>query len=174
MLKMERKTMTITLSLHDIQQQIHQHSYYIGNARRESGTPTRTAATIHTSADDRRQLENHIHTAISEITQLINRYMSECRQTSEEDEANEGYTIVRLHYRAPYNFPAEANKQMEELITRYTVQRTLHQWLQQIKPDESIIVATEVEKTTLQIRQAMAVRIRPRRKRKDPDTKIAI
>jgi hypothetical protein len=63
---------------------------------------------------------------------------------------------------------------MEELITRYTVQRTLHQWLQQIKPDESIIVATEVEKTTLQIRQAMAVRIRPRRKRKDPDTKIAI
>lgn len=171
---MERGTMTITLPLHDIQQQIHLHSYYTGNARRESGTPTRTAATIHTSADDRRQLENHIHTAISEITQLINRYMSECRQTSEEDEANEGYTIVRLHYRAPYNFPAEANKQMEELITRYTVQRTLHQWLQQIKPDESIIVATEVEKTTLQIRQAMAVRIRPRRKKKDPDTKIAI
>ena len=137
--------MTITLPLHDIQQQIHLHSYYTGNARRESGTPTRTAATIHTSADDRRQLENHIHTAISEITQLINRYMSECRQTSEEDEANEGYTIVRLHYRAPYNFPTEANKQMEELITRYTVQRTLHQWLQQILPTSLVLTAKSTD-----------------------------
>ena len=171
---MKKETMTITLSLHDIQQQIHLHSYYIGNARRESGTPAKTAATMHSSTEDKQILENHIHTAISEVTQLINRYLSECRKTNEEDEVHDGYAIIRLHYHPPHNFPSEANKQIEELTTRYTVQRTLQGWLQQVKPDESIIAATEAEKTTLQIRQAMAVRTRPRRNKKTPDTKIAI
>ena len=171
---MRRERFEIRLPLHGILEQIDRYSYYTGNARHEAGTPARMAAAVQSSADDRKQMESHIGAAIGEAAQMINRYLANCRQASEEDIEHEGYSIVTLNYRPPYYFPEEANSQLAAHIERYIVMRTIQLWMQQVRPEESVISATEAEKETLQMRQAMAVRIKPRRKRNNPDTRVEI
>ncbi len=171
---MEKNMMEIRLSLHDIQEEIDRYNYYVGNSRREAGIPIKLAATLHTSADDKKQIESHMATAIGEIVQMMNRYFSDTRQTTGEDENNDGYRIVILTYRPSHNLPKETNRLLKELFVRYTVMRSVQLWMQQVKPDESVIAATEAEKIALQIHQAMTARIKPRNKRKRPDTRVEI
>jgi hypothetical protein len=50
----------------------------------------------------------------------------------------------------------------------------MHQWILQNKPDEAAITAGETEKFTLQLRELMNIRVKPRRIEKRNKNRIEI
>lgn len=153
----------IKISLYEVEQRIFTYSYYVGEARRNSGAPLKLAAGMQASSDDHIQIYDHINVATSELVKMINSYFGPCRYIPVNDEAHEGYEIFMFSLSPPQYFPGGLFSELQKAMTNFLVMRTLQQWILQHKPDEAVITATETEKVTLQLRELMNTRVKPRR-----------
>ena len=153
----------IKISSHEVEQRVFTYSYYVGEARRNSGTPIKMAANIQASSDDHVQMNDHINVATSELIKIINCYFCPCKHSNKKDDTHDGYIILIFSLTPPQYFPAHLFEELKKTMINYLVMRTLQQWILQHKPDEAVITATETEKITLQLRELMNTRVKPRR-----------
>lgn len=156
----------IKISSHEVEQRVFTYSYYVGEARRNSGTPIKMAANIQASSDDHVQMNDHINVATSELIKIINCYFCPCKHSNEKDDTHEGYIILIFSLTPPQHFPEHLLEEFKKTMINYLVMRTLQQWTLQHKPDEAAITTAETEKITLQLRELMNCRVIPRRVKK--------
>ena len=152
----------IKISSYDVEQRVFTYSYYVGEARRNSGVPLKLAASMQASIDDHVQLNDHIDVATSELVKMINSYFCVCKYSSKNDEVHDGYIISTFMLTPPQYFPDNLLGELQKMMTNYLVMRTLQQWILQHKPDEAVITASETERITLQLRELMNSRVKPR------------
>ena len=164
----------IKISSYDIEQRVFTYSYYVGEARRNSGTPLALSSGIQASSDDHLQMNDHIDVAASELVKMINCYFCACKYRTDNDETHEGYLILDFLLTPPQYFSFNLLGELQRTMTNYLVMRTLHQWILQHKPDEAAITASETDKITLQLRELMNSRVKPRRLKKRPENNIEI
>ena len=94
---------------------------------------------------------------------MINSYFCACKYSSKNDEAHDGYIISTFMLTTPQYFPDNLLGELQKMMTNYLVMRTLQQWILQHKPDEAVITASETERITLQLRELMNSRVKPRK-----------
>lgn len=158
-------TIILKLKNNKILQRIATHTYYTGEARKAAGAPPMAAAKIQASSDDEQQLSDHLTIACNEVMQLLSSYIAICHTRNSEEYSEQGNETVTLFIlKPPSNYPTECLKDIEQTIENYVVARTLHQWLLQNKPDESIAAANEAQQHLTKLRQMAALRKRPRRR----------
>lgn len=144
----------------NIEQRIQLYTYYTGEARKEVGLPERLAAKIQASSDDEAQLTDHIETAIAELGTFISQHFTNCHiEKINEGDSNE--TIYKFTTIVPENFPRTALGLIEQSMENYTIKRTLQQWLQQHRPEESGIPAGEAQTLAYQLREFLTLRTKP-------------
>lgn len=160
---MKRKEMEIELQQYEIEQRILTYCYYLGEARREAGIPQKMAALIQASKDDKIQISDHISNAVSEMSQMLNRYFSTCKNKIYDDFDHEGYRKYIFNFVPPYNFPLELMTELENTMESYVTMRTINSWILQNKPDEATLTASEVNNISMQLRELMCNRIKPKR-----------
>ena len=171
---MIKKREEIKISSYDVEQRIFTYSYYIGEARRNNGVPLKLAASIQASSDDHIQINDHINVATSELIKLINCHFCTCKQRTENDETHKGYIIHIFLLTPPQYFPENLLDELQKTMINYLVMRTLQQWILQHKPDEAAITASETEKLTIQLRELMNCRTKPRKAKRKPKNNIEI
>ncbi len=171
---MRNKREEIKISLYEVEQRIYTYSYYVGEARRNSGTPIKLSASIQASSDDHIQINDHINVAANELTKIINCNFGTCKQNVSDDETHKGYTILVFHLVPPQYFPVNLLGELQKTMTNYLVMRTLQQWIMQHKPDETAITTAETEKATIQLRELMNCREKPRKAKRKPKNNIEI
>ncbi|MBQ4063339.1 MAG: hypothetical protein IJC92_03570 [Bacteroidaceae bacterium] len=154
------KEIKLRVSHKNIEQRILLYTYYTGEARKEVGLPERLVAKIQASSDDETQLADHIKTAITELGTFVSQYFTTCHCEEINDE-QENEKIYQFTTRVPENFPRTALGPIEESMESYIVKRTLQQWLQQHRPEESGIPASEAQTLTYQLRELFTRRIKP-------------
>ena len=157
----------LKISTYDVEQRVFTYSYYVGEARRNSGTPVQLAASMQASPDDHSQMDDHINVATSELVKIINCNFATCRQMSDNDEEHSGYRILKFSLTPPQYFPQSLLCELQKTMTNYLVMRTIQQWILQHKPDEAAITTTETEKATIQLRELMNCRVKPRKIKRD-------
>ena len=160
---MIKRRENIKISTYDVEQRILTYTYYTGEARRNSGTPLKLAASIQASVDDHIQINDHMNVATSELIKMVNCYFCTCKCDRKDDDTHAGYTILNLRLSPPQYFPENLLDELRETMINYLVMRTLQQWMLQQKPDEAVIMANETEKTSIQLRELMNRRAKPRK-----------
>ena len=171
---MENRRKEIAISAHEIAQRVFTYSYYAGEARRSSGHPLKLVAGLQASDDDREQLLDHMNIAAAELDKIINCYFCAGNLRTENDAEHDGYTTLKFSLLPPQYFPKSRFEELQQTMGNYIVMRTLHQWILQNKPDEAAITAGEIEKLTLQMRELMNIRVKPRRIEKRNKNRIEI
>ena len=164
----------IKILSYDVEQRVFTYSHYVGEARRSSGVPLKIAAGMQASSDDHLQVNDHIDIAASELVKMINCYFGACKYRYENDDEHEGCLILIFSLAPPQYFPDNLFGELQRVITNYLVMRTLQQWFLQHKPDEAVITTSETEKITLQLRELMNCRVKPRRVKRRIDNNIEI
>lgn len=171
---MKNRRKEIAISTHEIAQRVFTYSYYVGEARRGSGHPLKLVAGLQTSDDDREQLLDHMKIAAAELDKMINCYFCTGNLCAKDDAEHDGYTTLNFSLLPPQYFPKNRFEELQQMMENYMVMRTLHQWILQNKPDEAAITAGETEKFTLQLRELMNIRVKPRRIEKRNKNRIEI
>ncbi len=165
----------IIISSYDIEQRVFTYSYYVGEARRNSGgVPIKLAAGLQASPDDHIQINDHKNVAVNELTKIINKNFCNCKHSSTNDEIHEGYSIEKFELFPPQYFPKNLIDELQKTMTNYLVMRILQQWMLQHKPDEAAITASETEKATIQLREIMNMRVKPMRLKRRRKNNIEI
>ena len=156
-----KRVISIKLNNKRVRQRVETHTYYTGEARKNSAVPPLTAARIQASDDDATQLTDHLAVACSEIARLLSTYIAIChtQQRKALDESGDIITFFTLEI--PANFPMEITDELEQAIENYAVARVLQQWMAQHKPDEMVIAANEVQQHTATLREFISLRKRP-------------
>ena len=160
---MKRDITEITLSGYNIEQRLFTYSYYVGEARHSIGAPMQQTAGIQASSDDHTQIGDHIRMAMTEIVNLINRYMATCSCAEKNDTEHDGHELFTLSFIPPTNYPGELLEELQKAMESYVVMRTLAMWMTQHKPDEAILTSSEADKLSLQLRELMNCRNKPRK-----------
>ena len=171
---MEDRRTEITILTYEIAQRVFTYSYYVGEARRSSGLPLKLVAGLQASSDDSEQLIDHMNIAAGELDKMLNCYFCAGNLRSENDEEHDGYTIFKFSLLPPQYFPKNRFVELQRTMENYMVMRTLQQWILQYKPDEAAITVAETEKLTLQLRELMNLRVKPRRMEKRNKNRIEI
>lgn len=153
----------IKISSYEVEQRLFTYSYYAGEARRNSGVPLKLATGMQVSSDDHVQINDHINVAINELVKILNNNFGACRLHSLLDDLHEGYSMLMFCLAPPQYFPGSLLGELQKAMTHFLVMRTLQQWILQHKPDEAAIIAIEMEKATMQLRELMNTRVAPRR-----------
>ena len=167
-----KRVISFKLNNKRVRQRIETHTYYTGEARKNSALPPMTAARMQASSDDTTQLTDHLTVACNEIARLLSTYIAICHtQESDEPTAQGNQRVTLFILEAPANYPKECARDIEQTIENYAVARTLQQWLVQNKPDESLPAANEAQQHLTTLRQMAALRRRPQR-REAPGRKI--
>ena len=171
---MKKRRKEIVISTHEIAQRLFTYSYYVGEARRNSGAPLKLAAGLQACNDDSEQLFDHMNIAAGELDKMINSYFATGNLFIENDKEHIGYSILNFTLLPPQYFPENRFEELCRTMENYMVMRTLQQWMLQRKPDEAAITAAETEKLALQMREIMNSRVRPRKIEKRNKNRIEI
>lgn len=156
------KQINIKVLHRNIEQRILIYTYYTGEARKEIGVPERLAAKMQASSDDSTQLNDHIGNAITELGNLISRYLAICSiEEIPESNTKDNYKIYLFTLSAPDTFPQAILTRIEKCMETYAVKRALQQWLLQHRPEETAIPASEAQAAALQLREFLTMRQRP-------------
>ncbi len=169
-----RRKEELKISTYDVTQRIYTYSYYVGESRRNSGLPIKLAASMQASPDDHHQLNDHMNVAASELVKMINSTFCECTTSSVPDSEHAGYSILKFRLIPPQYFPMHLFGELQKNMTSYLVMRTLQQWILQHKPDEAVITTSEAEKLTIQLRELMNCRVKPRKGQNATKTNIEL
>ena len=171
---MRRKETVLKISSYDVEQRVFTYSYYVGEARRNSGLPIKLAASMQASPDDHVQLSDHMDTAVAELVKMINSSFCICTSSTVADDEHRGYTTLQFMLVPPQYFPMHLIGELQKTMTSYLVMRTLQQWILQHKPDEAVITTSETEKLTMQLRELMNCRVKPRKAQNVTKTNIEL
>lgn len=153
----------IGINLKDIILRIQTHAYYTGKARKDNGTVIRLASDMQLSDSDNSQLYDHLDIAFIELSNFISRYLGTCN--IKENESNDGHdnrTII-YSFLLPNNYPTEFVKQIKQSFINYAVMRTIELWFMQCKPDETMLIANEINKSVNQLCELLTMRKRPQK-----------
>jgi hypothetical protein len=101
--------------------------------------------------------------AVTELVKMINCTFCTCTSSNEADDEHPGYTTLKFLLVPPQYFPMHLFGELQKTMTSYLVMRTLQQWILQHKPDEAVITTSETEKLTMQLRELMNCRVKPRK-----------
>ena len=156
-----KRVISFKLNNKRVRQRIETHTYYTGEARKNSALLPMTAARMQASSDDTTQLTDHLTVACNEIARLLSTYIAICHIQQREALDESGDTITFFTLEIPANFPVEITDEFETAIENYAVARVLQQWMAQHKPDEMVITANEVQQHTATLREFASLRKRP-------------
>ncbi len=158
---MKNRYNTIIVPHYNVEQRLFTYSYYVGEARRATGVPPQQTSGMQASSDDRAQILDHLHMALTDVTRFMNRYFRMCSYEVGADASHEGYEMYKFMFLAPERFPENMLPQLQQCVESYLVMRTLSMWMLQHKPDEAVLTAAEADKLLVQLRELMNLRTKP-------------
>ena len=158
---MKNRYNTISIAHYNVEQRLFTYSYYVGEARRATGVPAQQTSAMQASSDDRAQILDHLHMALTDVTRFMNRYFRSCSCKVGADSLHDGYEMYEFTFFAPERFPENMLPQLLQCVESYLVMRTLNMWMLQHKPDEAVLSAAEAEKLLVQLRELMNLRTKP-------------
>lgn len=170
------KRIRTEINICDIILRIQSHTFYIGEAQRETGIPIRLAAKMQASDDDKTQLSDHIDIACNELVKIISKRFSSCilkKKTETEKEENTNETAI-YSFEIPANYPVELISELKTTMINYIVTRSVQLWFMQCKPDEAAIIANETLNAVNNLNEIMGIRRRPQKEQRKDNNRIDI
>ena len=158
---MKDRYKSITVFQYNVEQRLFTYSYYVGEARKATGSPVLQTSIMQASSDDRAQLLDHLRMALTDVIRFMNRYLQSCGCEAVPDASHEGYEVYKLTFLLHERFPENLLPQLQQSVESYLVMRTLNMWMLQHKPDEALLTAAEADKQLVQLRELMNSRTRP-------------
>ena len=113
---MKNRYNTIIVPHYNVEQRLFTYSYYVGEARRATGVPPQQTSGMQASSDDRAQILDHLHMALTDVTRFMNRYFRMCSYEVGADASHEGYEIYKFMFLAPERFPENMLPQLQQCV----------------------------------------------------------
>ena len=121
-------------------------------------TPQLSSLTIATD-EEARIMNGYIPSAINECIIAINRYLSPCNVT-EENEGKE-HKKYCFNILIPHNYPEELVESLENIVTDFISNRCLQQWYMLVKSDDANTSAMKAQSSMTLLRETLSVRKKP-------------
>jgi hypothetical protein len=119
-----------------------------------------TSLTIATD-DEKGILDEFIPLAINECIVTINRYLTSCSVSKEEESSAPQYKIHHFNLVLPGNYPEENIVPIENIVMDFICNRCLQQWYMLVKSEDANTATIKAQSSMALLRDMLSMRTKP-------------